>query len=385
MSAPDCSITCCGVTCVAERLRHLSPVLGHDEAVRQHRVVGRAAARAAAFQQRGMEPAAMLVGAFEIEDGRPFQVRPLLQHEGMRGAGIEPDVEDVVDLLPFGRVVGIAEEALLARPRRTRRRRPPRERPSTMRAFTASSFSTSPVSRLTKTAIGTPQARWRDTTQSGRFSIMPRSRFCPAAGTKRVSAIAFSARARSVSPAPVDVAVHVDEPLRRVAEDHRLLRAPGMRILVLQPAARDQHAGLRQRLDHGRRWRRPSRPSSVMTCRPSKPGASRGERAVGIDRVGDRRVDAALLQLAAMLHPDVEVLAAVAGRGVDEAGAGLLGHVLAGQQRHVEADSRRARRCRSGCAATSVSNSLAGTSASRSNVSTRACFITSAASASAST
>ena len=31
----------------------------------------------------------------------------------------------------------------------------------------------------TKTAIGTPQARWRETTQSGRFSIMPVMRFSP--------------------------------------------------------------------------------------------------------------------------------------------------------------------------------------------------------------
>ncbi len=33
---------------------------------------------------------------------------------------------------------------------------------------------TAPVSLCTNTVIGTPQARWRDTTQSGRVSIMPR-------------------------------------------------------------------------------------------------------------------------------------------------------------------------------------------------------------------
>ena len=48
---------------VAERLRHLAAVLVQREAVRQHHVVGRAAAGAAAFQQRGMEPAAMLVAS----------------------------------------------------------------------------------------------------------------------------------------------------------------------------------------------------------------------------------------------------------------------------------------------------------------------------------
>ncbi len=45
----------------------------------------------------------------------------------------------------------------------------------------------------TNTAIGTPQARWRETHQSGRVSIMARSRFCPRAGTKRVASIAGSA------------------------------------------------------------------------------------------------------------------------------------------------------------------------------------------------
>ena len=60
-----------------------------------------------------MEPAAMLVGAFEIDVGRPFQVGPVLQREGVGRAGIEPDVEDVLDLRP--RLVGvvIAEETLL--------------------------------------------------------------------------------------------------------------------------------------------------------------------------------------------------------------------------------------------------------------------------------
>ena len=45
--------------------------------------------------------------------------------------------------------------------------------------------------------------------------------------------------------------VHRDEPLRRIAEDDRLLRAPAMRILVLQPPARDERAGLDERLDDG--------------------------------------------------------------------------------------------------------------------------------------
>ena len=57
---------------------------------------------------------------------------------------------------------------------------------------------TSPVSLLRKTVIGTPQARWRDTTQSGRPSTMPRMRFSPDSGTHSVSSIAFTASWRSV-------------------------------------------------------------------------------------------------------------------------------------------------------------------------------------------
>ena len=90
---------------IAERLRHLAAVLVIDEAMGQDFVERGAAARAACFQKRGLEPAAMLVGAFQIERGRPFEVRALLEHEGVGATGIEPHIEDVADLLPGGRVL----------------------------------------------------------------------------------------------------------------------------------------------------------------------------------------------------------------------------------------------------------------------------------------
>ena len=37
-----------------------------------------------------------------------------------------------------------------------------------------------------------------------------------------------------------------------------------------------------------------------------------------------------------LLFPDLEVLRAMAGRGVHEARAGILGDMLAGEQRHIE-------------------------------------------------
>ena len=116
MSAPASLMTRLRRHDVAERFRHFAALLVEHETVGQHRVVGRAAARAAAFQQRGMEPAAMLVRAFEIHHlvgaavmlRRMPQGREMLrvfQREGVGRAGIEPDVEDVVDLFVIGGVV----------------------------------------------------------------------------------------------------------------------------------------------------------------------------------------------------------------------------------------------------------------------------------------
>src|SRR5262245_38260402 len=48
-----------------------------------------------------------------------------------------------------------------------------------------------------------------------------------------------------------DGLVHRDEPLRRIAEDDRLLRSPRMRILMLELSARDQHSCVDQRLNDG--------------------------------------------------------------------------------------------------------------------------------------
>ncbi len=56
----------------------------------------------------------MLVGAFQIDVGGPFHVRPVFQRESVGGAGIEPHIENVHDLLP--RLTGALAEEALARP-----------------------------------------------------------------------------------------------------------------------------------------------------------------------------------------------------------------------------------------------------------------------------
>ena len=63
--------------------------------MREHRLVRRPAARAHRLEQRGVEPAAMLVRALEVHVRRPAQVRSRLEHGRVAAAGIDPDVEDV--------------------------------------------------------------------------------------------------------------------------------------------------------------------------------------------------------------------------------------------------------------------------------------------------
>src|SRR6202030_2920560 len=87
-----------------------------------------AAARATGLKQPGLKPAAVLIGALEIHHdvvaavGLALDVRErgkvlgVFQHKGMRRAGIEPDIENVVDLLPAF-IAALAEETL-ARARR---------------------------------------------------------------------------------------------------------------------------------------------------------------------------------------------------------------------------------------------------------------------------
>jgi hypothetical protein len=53
-----------------------------------------------------------------------------------------------------------------------------------------------------------------------------------------------------------------------------------------------------------------------------------------IDGEGDGGGDAARLEIASRVHPGLEVLAAMAGRGVHEAGTGIVGDMIASDQRH---------------------------------------------------
>ncbi len=55
-----------------------------------------------------------------------------------------------------------------------------------------------------------------------------------------------------------------------------------------------------------------------------------GESTILIDSVRDRRIDAARFQHGAVCGPDLEVFAAMTGRGMNEAGAGVFSDMITG-------------------------------------------------------
>ncbi|MNS60074.1 hypothetical protein D3C72_930530 [compost metagenome] len=101
---------------VADRLGHLAALAVDGEAVRQQRLVGRLAVQHRRGQQRRVEPAAVLVRAFQVQvgeaaigfiGGRIVQVVAVraADHGPVRGAGVEPHVQRVAVLLVLAGLV----------------------------------------------------------------------------------------------------------------------------------------------------------------------------------------------------------------------------------------------------------------------------------------
>src|SRR4029077_16206611 len=105
-----------------------------------------------------------------------------------------------------------------------------------------------------------------------------------------------------------------------------------MRILVLEPAACDQHAGFDNRPDH--RFVGVALFTLVVQHAPAgQAGRLLGETAIGVDRIRNGCIDAARGKLARVGGPNIEVLTPVSWRGMDEAGARVFGDMIAGKER----------------------------------------------------
>src|SRR5580698_10396735 len=103
-----------------------------------------------------------------------------------------------------------------------------------------------------------------------------------------------------------------------------------MRILMLEPPARDQHAGIGQRLDH----RFVGVAFVALVVEYVLAGEARrllGKASVGVNSIRNGRIDSSRIG-----HPDFEVVPTVTGRSMHEAGAGIVGNMVASQKRYVE-------------------------------------------------
>ena len=239
ISAPSVPEIFCGAMRVAERLGHLAAVAVDHEAVREQALVRRMAVEHAGSEQRRVEPAAVLVRAFEVHVGgigRLGLVRAA-QHGEVRGARVEPDVERVAALF----VLGVRRRAARSAVTLCHASMPP----FSTRFATSSSSSgvrgcSAPVSLCRKNGIGTPHWRWRESVQSGRLAIMPCRRALPQSGKNCVFSMPRSAVSRRLSPA--DFLVHRGEPLRRGAQDHRRLVPPAVHVAVHVASSRPRAA-----------------------------------------------------------------------------------------------------------------------------------------------
>ena len=178
ISAPSfCAVSCSGDE-VAQALAHLAARAVDREAVRQQAAVRRVAFDRAGDQQRRVEPAAVLVVAFEVEVGLGAAAVVVglgrarvaaAQHVEEGRAGVEPDVEDVV-ALGVVRPSSLGAEHVVGASAATRPRRRPASTIAAARSISASvSGCSSPVSLCRKNGSGTPQLRWRLMHQSGRL------------------------------------------------------------------------------------------------------------------------------------------------------------------------------------------------------------------------
>ena len=306
---------------VAKRLRHLAPLAVDHEAVGEHGVVRRAAACAAGFEERAVEPAPVLVRPFEVEGRGPHQLRPLFEHEAVGRAALEPDVENVGDLVVCIRVVLRCEKARLVAGE-------PGVRPFGLDGGGDALDHVGVAQRCAVLARDEDRDRHAPDALARKHPVRPgldhRANACAAA--RRHPAHLIDSIERSGAEAG---RLHADEPLERVAEDQRRLGTPGVRIGVDQLAAREQAVGGGQRVG-----------DLVVHLVDVLAGKARHvivEAAVVVHR--RRSLDgppfAAVCGQAGVVARDrLEVLGAMARCDMDEAGALLGGHVIRRDERH---------------------------------------------------
>ena len=291
---------------VAERLAHLAALAVEREALADDGLVRRLVVRADRRHERAHEPAAVLVGALQVHVRRELEVAAVLADGGVADAGVPPDVEDVLVRLQvvaaaLGAYAGVAQVArgVLGEPG--------------VRTLLAEELDHLVERVVVHDGLAAVLAG------EGRDGHSPvaLARNAPVRPALDHGADALNG-VRGVELDLLELAqgilaqaglVHRDEPLARGTEDDGLLAAPAVRVAVRDVLVQDERAALLEPLDdlgvrvvHVHSGPRAACAHAVTLV----------EVAVVVDGHHDGDVEA---------HARVVVVDAVAGRGVDDAGA----------------------------------------------------------------
>ena len=296
---------------VADGFRHLAPFGVDHVAVGQDGLVGGHVAGAHRGEQGGMEPAAVLVRAFQVQVGRETGLLALLDDRGIAGAGVEPDVQDVGLALPvaaaaFGAGQAGGHDLLHGR----------------LEPVVAAGLVLGVLVADVIDPLGVEPglvAVLADQRGDGHAPVAL-ARDAPVGPVLDHGVDALLAPGRD----PIDVVadrlegalaqivlVHADEPLGGGAEDDRLLAAPAVRVGVRNLFRGHEVAELGQLLD------------DLGVGFPDVQPGEELDLGQELAPVVHGRVD-----LQAVLEAGLEVLAAVTRGGVHAAGAGVEGDVV---------------------------------------------------------
>ena len=292
---------------IAFGFRHLQAAGIDREAMRQDLPIGLHSVDGDRGQERGLEPAPMLIGPLQVEISRKAQTFIGSQHRLMRDPGVEPDIQRVRDLLilpgpgaeQFG---GVQFKPGLDPPLFDPGRDLLDQGRGVRVQFAALAVDEhgdghAPAALPGDTPVGPVFDHAEDAL------LAPGRR--PADRLNRGQGLPAQLFAR-----------HADKPLRRCAEDDRAFMPPAMRIAVPVGRLMQQGAGLGQFGQHGIIG------LEHMLAREEL--RARQKTAVRADRIVHR-------QPVALAHD--EVILAVSGRGMHRARAGRERHMLTEDER----------------------------------------------------
>ena len=265
-----------------------------------------------------MKPATMLVGAFKVNIGRPLQVVARFQNKGVRHAAVKPDIENIRHALIISRRIFRTQKIL--------------------RVFIEPRIGTFLAHRIDNAGVHVGVAQ--NLASFAMHKYGQRHAPCALARHHPVGAV-FNHGVNSVAAGfgiPCHIVnrgqrlvanpgfFHRDEPLRRVAENQRCFRAPAMRVLVTQFPLGKQSAGLHQRPDYSA----VGRPVLALVIKHPRTGKHRHIIVI------DTRLIHGEGHIKPVFHAQFKIVLTMAGRNMNQTGAGFIGHKITGQQWHVK-------------------------------------------------